>query len=61
MEVLALQVIHLIPFIDSVMMVVSKGLPGIKYTYSGFLKVLLWFVFAIYGLLIFMVNWKEVY
>ena len=38
-----------------------KGSPGIKYTYSAFLKVLLWFAFAIYGLSIFMVNWTEAY
>ena len=38
-----------------------KGSPGIKYTYLAFLEILLWFVFTIYGLFIFMVNWKEAY
>ena len=53
-EVLALQ----IPFMDSCEGCL-KGSPVIKYTNLACLKVLLLFVFAIYGLLIFMVNWKE--
>ena len=38
-----------------------KGSPVIKYTYLACLKVLLWLVFAIYGLFIFTVTWKEAY
>ena len=38
-----------------------KGSPGIKSTFLACLKVLLWFVFSIYGLFIFMVNWREAY
>ena len=38
-----------------------KGSPVIKYSYLACLKVLLWLVFTIYGLFIFMVNWKEAY
>ena len=53
-EVLALQ----IPFMDSCEGCL-KGSPVIKYTNLACLKVLLLFVFAIYGLFIFMVNWKE--
>ena len=37
-----------------------KVSPVFKYIYSGYLKVLLWFVFAIYVFFLFMVNWKEV-
>ena len=33
----------------------------IKYFYLACLKVFLWFVFAIYGLLAFMVNGQEAY
>ena len=33
-----------------------KGSPGIKYTYLACLKVLMWFVFAKYGLSILMVD-----
>ena len=38
-----------------------KVSPAFKYVYSDYLKVLLWFVFAIYVFFLFMVNWKEVY
>ena len=38
-----------------------KGPSVIKYTYLARLKVLVWFVFAIYGSFIFMVNRKEPY
>ena len=38
-----------------------KGSPVIKCTYLACLKVLVCFVFATYGLFIFMVNWKEAY
>ena len=38
-----------------------KGSPVIKYTYLSCLIVLVWFVFAMYGLFILMVNWKEAY
>ena len=38
-----------------------KESPGIIYTYLAWLKVLLCLIFAIYGLFMFMVNFKEVY
>ena len=38
-----------------------KGPSVIKYTYLARLKVLVWFVFAIYGSFIFMVNRKKPY
>ena len=46
---------------DSVVSVVSRVHQALNTTYLACLKVLMWFVFAIYGLFIFMVNWKEVY
>ena len=33
----------------------------IKYTYVACLTVAIWFVFALYGLIAFMVNWTEAY
>ena len=38
-----------------------KGSPIIKYFYLACLRVLLWFVFVIYGFFILMVHWKEAY
>ena len=53
-EMLAFQVSHL-----RSLCVLFHGFT--YYTYLACLKVLMWFVFAIYGLFIFMVNWEEVY
>ena len=33
----------------------------VKYAYVACLKVAMWFVFALYGLMVFMVYWKEGY
>ena len=56
-EVLTLQVSHLVPFIDSIVRVVSRIRPALNtLTYLTCLKVLLCFDFAVYGLIIFMVN-----
>ena len=53
---------HLVPFIDSIVRVVSRIRPALNtLTYLTCLKVLLCFDFAVYGLFIFMVNWKEVH
>ena len=38
-----------------------KGFPGIKYTYLACLKLIMWFIAAMYGLFVFMVYWAEVY
>ena len=48
--------VHLIPMKDS-----SKSFPVIKYFYVAYLKVAMWFVFALYGLFIFMVSWVLAY
>ena len=59
---LILQVSHLIPFIWFRCEVYFKVLSRvIKYTYLDCLKVVSWFVFAIYGLLVLMVYWAEAY
>ena len=59
-EVLTLRVSHLVPFIDSVVRVVSRIRPALNtLSYLACFKVLPCFDFAIYGLFIFMVNWKE--
>ena len=59
---LILQVSHLIPVIwfhcEGCFKVFSRV---IKYTYLDYLKVVPWFVFAIYGLLVLMVYWAESY
>ena len=53
LEKLALQVSYLIPFIWFCCEGYFKGSPLIKYTYFACLKVVLWFVLAIYGLFLF--------
>ena len=38
-----------------------RVLTRVKYAYVACLKVAMWFVFALYGLIVFMVYWKEGY
>ena len=38
-----------------------KGSPVVRFIYLACLKVVLWFVFAKYGLFVFMVCWTEAY
>ena len=52
MEELTLQVSYLIPFKSC-----FKGLPVIKYTYVPCLKVTMLCVFALCGLIVFVVHW----
>ena len=57
MEVLTLQVSHLVPFIDSIVRVVSRIRPALNtLTYLACLKVFSCFDFTVYGLFISMVN-----
>ena len=56
MEELTLQVSYLIPFKSC-----FKGLPVIKYIYVPYVKVTMLCVFALRGLIVFMVHWAIAY
>ena len=55
MEELTLEVSHLIPFIWFRCKGCFKDFPVIEYTYVACFKVAMWFVFALCGLMVFMV------
>ena len=55
MEELILEVSHLILFIWFRCKVCFKDFPVIEYTYVACFKVAMWFVFALCGLMVFMV------
>ena len=61
MEELTLEVSHLIPFIWFRCKGCFKDFPVIEYTYVACFKVALWFVFALCGLIVFMVYWATTY
>ena len=61
LQELASQVRRLFPFIWLRCEGYFKGSPLIKNIYLAYLKVVLWYVFAIYGLFAFMVYWAEEY
>ena len=46
---------------DSVVKGCFKNFPVIQYTYVTCFKVVMWFVFALKGLIVFMVYWEETY
>ena len=52
---------YLIPFIWFRCKGYFKDFPVIKYTYVACFKVAMWFVFALYGLIVFMVYWATMY
>ena len=61
MEELTLQVIHFISFVWFRCKDCFEGFSVIKYTYVACLKVAIWSVFAVNGLIVFMVYWTIAY